>query len=155
MWAAPGIFFGMYIGGELLMPKKKWYLLTIFLIISIAYEIVLFINPLGSFEFTVPGVDFPIGSDLIDTSSDYSWYTAYFLIVFILAIILFNGIGFLSKAFKATGVLKKKFLALAIGFILFAVIVTFDALVPPGILLSIVRFGIIGSSILIYMGIRT
>lgn len=155
MWAAPGIFFGMYIGGELLMPKKKWYLLAIFLIISIVYEIVLFMNPLGSFEFTVPGVDFPFGSDLIDTSSDYSWFTAYFLIVFILSILLFNGVGFLSKAFKATGILKKKFLYLAIGFILFAIVVVFDALIPPGILLSFVRFGIIVSSILLYLGIRT
>lgn len=152
MWAAPGIFFGMYIGGELLMPRKKWYLLTIFLIISIVYEFVLFINPQGSFEFVVPS---PLGSDIIDTSSDYSWYTAYFLIVFIFSIILFNGIGFLSKAFKSTGVLKKKFLALAFGFILFAVIVTFDALIPPGIFLSFVRFGVIASSILLYIGIRT
>ena len=152
MWAAPGIFFGMYIGGELLMPRKKWYLLTIFLIISIAYEYFLFINPQGSFEFVVP---VPSGSDIIDTSSNYSYPTAYFLIVFIFSILIFNGIGFLSKGFKATGMIKKKFLYLAFGFILFAIIVTFDALVPPGILLSIVRFGIIVSSILLYLGIRT
>lgn len=152
MWAAPGIFFGMYIGGELLMPRKKWYLLTIYLIISIVYEFFLFYNPIGSFEYTVP---VPLGSDIIDTSSNYSYPTAYFLIVFIFSILLFNFIGFLSKAFKATGVLKKKFLALAFGFFLFAVIVTFDALIPPGILLSVVRFGIIVSSILLYIGIRT
>ena len=78
-----------------------------------------------------------------------------FLILFILAIILFNGIGFLSKSLKATGMIKKKFLYLAFGFILFAIVVTFDALVPPGILLSIVRFGIIVSSILLYIGIKT
>jgi hypothetical protein len=152
MWAAPGIFFGMYIGGELLMPRKKWYLLTVYIIISIVYEFFLFYNPINSFEYTVPS---PLGSDIIDTSSNYSYPTAYFLIVFILSILLFNFIGFLSKAFKATGILKKKFLALAFGFFLFAVIVTFDALIPPGILLSVVRFGIIVSSILLYIGIRT
>ncbi|MFX1588345.1 MAG: hypothetical protein ACFFC1_09335 [Promethearchaeota archaeon] len=152
MWAAPGIFFGMYIGGELLMPRKKWYLLTIYLIISIVYEFFLFYNPIASFEYNVP---VPLGSDIIDTSSNYSYPTAYFLIVFIFSILLFNFIGFLSKAFKATGVLKKKFLALAFGFLLFAVIVTFDALIPPGIFLSVVRFGIIVSTILLYIGIRT
>ncbi|MFW9936259.1 MAG: hypothetical protein ACFFD5_01285 [Candidatus Thorarchaeota archaeon] len=152
MWAAPGIFFGMYIGGELLMPRKKWYLLTIYLIITIIYEFFLFYNPLGSFEYNVP---VPLGSDIIDTSSNFSYPTAYFLIVFIFSIILFNGIGFLSKSFKATGVLKKKFLALAFGFILFAVIVTLDALIRPGVFLSVVRFGIIVSSILLYIGIRT
>ena len=152
MWAAPGIFFGMYIGGELIMPRKKWYLLSVILIICIAYEFFLFINPQGSFNFNVPS---PLGSDIIDTSSNYSYYTAFFLIGFILSIILFNGIGFLIKAFKATGVIKKKFFALAFGFILFAIIVTFDALIPPGIFLSIVRFGIIVSSILLYIGIKT
>ena len=152
MWAAPGIFFGMYIGGELLMPKKKWYLLTIFLIISIAYEFFLFVNPVGSFTYTPPPI---AGTDLIDTSSRYDWPTAFFLILFILSIILFNGIGFLSKSFKATGVIRRKFLLLAFGFILFAIIVTFDSLFRPGIFLSIVRFGIIVSSILLYLGIRT
>jgi hypothetical protein len=159
MWAAPGIFFGMYIGGELLMPKKKWYLLTIFLIICVVYEYFLFYNPIDSFQYTSPWSPppnyFPSGSEIIDTSSNYSYPTAYFLIIFILAIILFNGIGFLSKGFKATGIIKKKFLYLAFGFILFAIIVTFDALIPPGIFLSIVRFGIIVSSILLYIGIKT
>jgi hypothetical protein len=156
MWAAPGIFFGMYIGGELLMPKKKWILLSLIFIICVAYEFFLFWNPQASFSFVKePGIDFPVGSDLIDTSSNYEYPTAFFLIFFILSIILFNGIGFLSKAFKATGMIKRKFLYLAFGFILFAVIVTFDALVSPGILLSIVRFGIIVSSILLYLGIRT
>jgi hypothetical protein len=152
MWAAPGIFFGIYIGGELLMPKKKWYILTIYLIISIVYEFFLFYDPISSFDYTVP---VPLGSDIIDTSGNYSYPTAFFLILFILSILLFNFIGFLSKAIKATGVLRKKFLSLAFGFLLFAVIVTFDALIPPGILLSLVRFGIIVSSILLYIGIRT
>lgn len=155
VWAAPGIFFGMYIGGELLMPKKKWILLSIFIIISIAYEFVLFLNPQGSFRFTIPGIDFPVGTDLIDTSSNYSYYTAYFLILFILSILIFNGIGFLVKAKQATGILRRKFSYLSIGFILFAIVVIFDSVVPPMIALFIVRFGIIVSSILLYLGIRT
>jgi len=152
MWAAAGITLGMYIGGELLMPKKKWILVGIFIIISIAYEYFLFSNPLGSFEFVVPS---PLGDDLIDTSSDYSYYTGYFLIVFILSILIFNGIGFLVKAKQATGILRKKFLYLSIGFIVFAVIVTFDSVFPPMIALFIVRFGVIISSILLYLGIKT
>jgi len=155
MWAAPGITLGMYIGGELLIPKKKWILVGIFLIISIAYEYFLFSNALGSFKYTVPGIDFVKGTDLIDTSSDYSYYTAYFLIVFILSILIFNGIGFLVKAKQATGILRKKFLYLAIGFIVFAIIVAFDSVVPPIIAVSLVRFGVIISSILIYLGIKT
>ena len=152
MWAAPGITLGMYIGGELLMSKKKWILVGIFLVISIAYEFFLFWDPVSSFKFTVPA---PLGSDLIDTSSNYSYFTSYFLIVFILSILIFNGIGFLVKAIQATGVLRKKFLYLSFGFIVFAVIVTFDSVFPPMVALFYVRFGVIISSILLYLGIRS
>lgn len=164
MWAAPGIFFGMYIGGELLIPKRKWYLLTIIIIAAIAYEFFLFANPINSFDFTIPGLgevttpgpgDVGDGSNIIDTSSEYGYPTAFFLIAFILIIILINGIGFLKKALEATGVLRTKFLYLAFGFIVFAIIVTFDSLIPPGIFLSVVRFGIIASGILLYLGIRS
>lgn len=152
MWAAPGISFGMYIGGELLMPKKKWILVGAFIIMSIAYEFVLFWSPQDSFHFVVPS---PLGNDLIDTISNYSYYTAYFLIVFILSILIFNGIGFLVKAKQATGILRRKFLYLSFGFIVFAIIVIFDSVVPPVTALFIVRFGIIISSILLYLGIKT
>ncbi|MFW9948144.1 MAG: hypothetical protein ACFFDX_15070 [Candidatus Odinarchaeota archaeon] len=160
MWAAPGITLGMYIGGELLIPKKKWILVGIFLIISIAYEYFLFWGPLGSgpldsFVYKIPGIDFIKGEDIIDTSSNYGYPTAYFLVVFILSILIFNGIGFLVKAKQATGILRKKFLYLASGFIVFAIIVAFDSVVPPIVAVSIVRFGIIISSILIYLGIKT
>ncbi len=152
MWAAVGITLGMYIGGELLMPKKKWILVGIFIILSIAYEYFLFSDPIASFEYVVPS---PLGSDIIDTSSNYSYPTSYFLIVFILSILTFNGIGFLVKAKQATGILRKKFLFLSIGFIVFAVVVIFDSVVPPMIALFIVRFGIIISSILLYLGIKS
>ena len=152
MWAAPGITLGMYIGGELLMSKKKWILVGIFLVISIAYEFFLFWDPVTSFKYALPD---PLGSDLIDTSSNYLYPTSYFLIVFILSILIFNGIGFLVKAKQATGILRKKFLYLSFGFIVFAVIVTFDSVLPPMVALFIVRFGIIGSSILLYLGIKS
>lgn len=152
MWVAPSITLSMYIGGELLISKKKWILVGIFLIISIAYEFFLFSNPITSFEFVVPS---PLGSDLIDTSSNYSYYTSYFLIVFILSVLIFNGFGFLVKANQATGILRKKFLYLSMGFIVFAVVVIFDSIVPPMIALYIVRFGIIISSILLYLGIKS
>ncbi len=124
----------------------------IFLVISIAFEFFLFWDPVSSFKFAVPD---PLGSDLIDTSSNYSYPTSYFLIVFILSILMFNGIGFLVKARQTTGILKKKFLFLSIGFIVFAVVVIFDSVIPPMVALFYVRFGIIISSILLYLGIRS
>jgi hypothetical protein len=110
------------------------------------------LNPISSFKFTVPA---PLGSDLIDTSSNYSYFTSYFLIVFILSILIFNGIGFFVKAMQSTGILRKKFLFLSIGFIVFAVVVTFDSVLPPMVALFYVRFGVIASSILLYLGIRS
>ena len=51
IWFAPVIITAMYIGAELLTPKEKKYIVLIFLVISLIFEIVIFIDPLGSFNF--------------------------------------------------------------------------------------------------------
>ncbi|MCK4383123.1 MAG: hypothetical protein KAW66_07520, partial [Candidatus Lokiarchaeota archaeon] len=147
-----GYNFGYVYWWRIIDAKKKMDSMGIFIIISIGYEYFLFSNPIASFAYVEPS---PLGSDIIDTSSNYSYPTSYFLIVFILSILVFNGFGFLVKAKQATGILRKKFLYLSIGFIVFAVIVTFDSILPPMIALFIVRFGIIISSILLYLGIKS
>jgi hypothetical protein len=152
MWTAPGILFAMYIGSELLMPKKKWIMVSIFIVLSIIFEIFLFLTPETSFTYPDP---LPMGSDIIDTSFVYGGIPFIIIAIYIVSIILVNGIGFLRKAFQATGIVRKKFLYLASGFILFGLVAIFDALIPPGLLLPIVRTGIIISAVLLYLGLKT
>ena len=44
IWFAPVIITSMYIGAELLAPKMKKYIVIIFLILTIFFEIVIFIS---------------------------------------------------------------------------------------------------------------
>ncbi len=151
MWTAPAVFFAMYLGAELLIPNRKMIVIIIYLILGILFEIFLFTNLEGSFDFTLPATP---GEDLIDTSNKIG-PTFLLIAIFLLSVIIFNGIGFLRKAVQGTGVIRKKFLSLSIGFIIFAVATVFDALIPPGLLLPIVRVGIIISGILLFYGIKT
>ena len=51
IWFAPAIITSMYIGAELLVPKMKIYIVLITLIVSIIFEIIVFLYPLESFNF--------------------------------------------------------------------------------------------------------
>ena len=45
IWFAPVIITAMYIGAELLLPKLKKHILIIVLVISIVFEIIIFMDP--------------------------------------------------------------------------------------------------------------
>lgn len=152
MWIAPAVFFGMSIGAELLLPEKKKLIIIIYLIIGILFEVFLFSNLEGSFDFTLPANP---GEDIIDTSHVYGSPTFILLLVIILSVVIFNGFGFLRKALQSTGIIRKKFFYLSLGFILFPLIAAFDSIIPPGIALPFVRMGIIVSTSLIFMGLKT
>jgi hypothetical protein len=74
--------------------------------------------------------------------------------LFIISILIFHGLGFLIKGLKSTGVIKKKFLLLGIGFIVFSIAGAGDSLVNPGIGLVIVRLAMITSIVLMYLGLK-
>ena len=54
MWYAPAIFCGNSIGAELLMPNKKMYILSIYLVLVIICEILLFLDPIHSSSLIPP-----------------------------------------------------------------------------------------------------
>lgn len=148
LWIAPALICAMYIGGELLTPKRKWILVIIYLVLGIVFEYFLWFQTDNTFVIDlVPG-------EIIDSSFVILYPTFLLMALFILSILIFHGIGFLIKAIKATGVLRKKFLLLAIGFIIFSVAGAGDSLVNPGIGLVIVRLAMISSIILMYLGLK-
>ena len=113
----------LYIGGELMIPKLKKYIVASFLIITVIFEFFLFTNPLGTFEFEDP---IPSGSNLIlikivtESPSNYLYISFQFIGFF------FCGFGYLIKSFKSSGVIKRKFLSLSIGYLLFVGIPIFS-----------------------------
>jgi len=153
MWVAPTIIFSMYIGTELLIPHKKMYILSIYVILGLIFEIVLFLFPTKSFIYTIPN---PSGSNIIDTSHVYGSITFILIAIFLASGFVFDGIGFLNKMFKSKeGIVKRKFFYMSLGFILFSLVAVFDSLIPPGPALPFVRFGIIISALFLYAGLKT
>jgi len=125
MWAPLILVISLYIGAELMIPKIKKIIFAAFLIITVIFEFLLFIDPLGTFYFEVPILP---GSNLIKiyiyTNSPINLlFVSFQFIGFI-----FCGFGYLIKSFKSIGVLKSKFLLLSIGYLLFVGIPIFSAL---------------------------
>ncbi|GAH99357.1 unnamed protein product, partial [marine sediment metagenome] len=53
MWVAPALVFAMWLGGELLIPKKKWILIGIFIVLGAVFEYFLWFQTDLSFIWTL------------------------------------------------------------------------------------------------------
>ncbi len=150
MWVAPALILAMYIGSVLIAPKAKWYIAGIYAILGIIFELFLFFDIANTFTFPL----ITPGEDIIDSSFNRGSIAFILIVVFILSTLLFDGIGTLKKSFQLSGELKKKFLYLAIGFFLFTIAAVMDALLEPGPILFIARFGFIADNVFLYIGIK-
>lgn len=152
IWVAPAIILAISIGAELLAPKKKKIILIIVLIIGIVFEVGLLVFPFDglSFAYTLNNP----GSDIIDTSLNYGFFTFYALALILIFVLVFNGFGSLKKAIALTGILRKKFTYLALAFIIFPVAAVFDTLISTPILLPFVRITVIITGILLYLALK-
>ena len=153
-WFGPLVIIGTYIFNELIaMNFKLWlkYLILIyFSIISIIYEILLFLTHSSSIIYKNPSEP---GQDLIDNILVF-WTPPFYM----LAISLFPGIivfslSFLYGGIKSSGILRKKLILLLITFLVFFGFGSLDIAIfpldffnlPIGTSISIIRvFMIIG-----------
>jgi hypothetical protein len=149
---APTIITAMYIGAELISPNQKWYILSIITIISIIFEIVIFIDPLGSFNFDpVP----PATPDeaLIDYNVNLNTFAGILMGLLLVIVLIFLGLGFIYKAIQSSGLIRKKFLLLSIGSISFCIFGLFEGLTVPGPLVIVIRIGYLSSFWFMYFGL--
>ena len=105
IWFAPVIISAMYIGVELIAPKIKKPIVFIILIISIVFEIVIFIDPTNSFNF-IPSIPDPPSINLIDYNVNLLTLAGMLMGGLLLLVIVFLGLGFLYKAFQSSGVIR-------------------------------------------------
>ena len=147
---APGIICGIYLGCELIIPKRKKLIVGIYAVLGIIFEIILYSCPKCALTFTNENSK----EDLIDSSFVLLWPTFIFVVIFLLSILIFCGIGFLIKAQQASGDLRKNFRFIALGFIIFVISGALDALLAPGFWLIPVRIGMIVYALLLYMGLK-
>jgi hypothetical protein len=141
----------MYLGGSLLIPKKKWFLVVGFLVLGVIFEYFLWFHATDSFIWVLVTP----GQDLIDASFVRTHPTFLLIAFFLIASLVFLGFGFLIKAKQATGELRKKFIYLALGFIIFVVCGALDSIVPPGIAIGFVRGIMMTFALWMYLGFKT
>ena len=151
MWVAPALVVSMYLGGSLLIPKKKWFLVGSILVLGIIFEYFLWFQTTDAFTWVLVTP----GQDLIDASFVRTHPTFLLIAFFLLVSLFFLGFGFLIKAKQATGELRKKFIYLALGFIIFVVCGALDSIVPPGIAIGFVRGLMMTFALWMYLGFKT
>ncbi|MFX0082783.1 MAG: hypothetical protein ACFE94_13615 [Candidatus Hodarchaeota archaeon] len=153
IWFAPVIITAMYIGTELLIPKIKLHIFIIVLIISIFFEIIIFMDPLNSFNFN-PEPPIPQTENLIDYNVNLFTLAGMVMGGLLLVVIIFLGLGFLLKGLKSSGVIRKNFLFLSGGSLCFCIFGLLEGLTVPGFLVIVVRIGYLSSFWLMYLGLK-
>ena len=154
IWFAPVIITAMYIGAELLVPKRKIYIIIIILGVSILFEIIVLLYPLQSFNFIPPPPTTPT-KNLIDYNVNLNTLAGYLMGGLLISVIIFLGLGFIYKAFQSSGAIRKNFLFLSAGSLCFCIFGLLEGLTVPGLLVIIVRIGYLSSFWLMYLGLRT
>jgi hypothetical protein len=151
MFAPPAFVLAMYVCTELLMPEKKWYFISIVLILSIFLGLFFLLDPLGSFHYSYPEKS---GENLIDDNINLESFAGILFIILAFLFLFFCGFGVLIKAFKSSGLIRKKYLLLSLGFIIWGIFGILEGYTEPGIALIFVRAAIISAIWLWYLGLR-
>lgn len=151
IWVPLTIIFVVYVGGELLIPKRKWYIVGFIIFLTLVWELFLFLDPLGSISIYVPTLP---GEDLVDEDFIINSLLYFIGFLFSLTSLLFLGIGYLIKSIKSTDILRKKYFYLAIGFILNPMFGMIEGSGIIGVGLFLVRIGMSFTFLLYYLGLR-
>jgi hypothetical protein len=151
MWFPGAILLAMNIGAELIIPEKKWYLLSVYVILSVIFEIFLFLDPAGSITYAYPASP---GEDLINDNLVIGSVVFIIAAIFLLSVLVFLGIGFLIMGMKASGDIRRNFFFLSAGAFLYIIGGIFDALFDPGIHLIFARALMISSALFFYKGLK-
>ncbi len=152
VWYAPVIIVSIYIGVELLLEKNNWLILSIFIILSILFEVIIFLNPLDSFNFVYP-VNMESPEVLIDYNINLYSVAGILMAILLFSLVFFLGIGFLRKAWQSSGTMRKKFLLLSLGSFSFCIFGLFEGVTVPGIAIVFIRIGYLSSFWLFYFGL--
>ena len=154
LWVAPALIFAIYRGGELIMPKKKWILFVIFVALGILFEYFLWFDTVDSFDLLEVEAGFE-GEKLINASFETLHPTFLLVAVFLVSALLFLGIGFAIKAKQSTGVLRKKFIYLSVGFIIFVLSGALDSIIDVPLAIGLIRVVMATFSIWMFLGLKT
>ncbi|MFW9784686.1 MAG: hypothetical protein ACFFFB_20570, partial [Candidatus Heimdallarchaeota archaeon] len=145
--------FAIYLGGELIMPKRKWILFAIYLVLGGFFEYFLWFDTTNSFDQPLTAIT--PGETIIDASFNTGHPTFFLVAIFLVSALILLGIGFAIKAKQSSGVLRRKFTYLSIAFIIFVLTGAFDAIINVVQVIGIIRIFMATFAIWCYLGLKT
>ncbi len=151
IWITPGIVVMMYIGFELVLPKIRNIVIIMYSFLGLIFLYHILFNTMDTFDFKYPGNS---GSDIIDSNFAQGSIAYILIISFVISIIGFNVIGSLIRSFQSSGIIQRKFIFLSLGFLIFAIMGTFDTLFSTGFVLFIVRIIMLSSWWFYFFGLK-
>lgn len=150
IWAPIAGGIGLYIATELLIPKKKWYVLSIYSFLLILLFIVWMYDPASNVVIIYPKNS---GEELVESEIIIGSPSSIIIFIMLPITIGFGGFGNLIKSFQSKGILRKKFLSLSIAWFLTHTFVVLEAFAPLGFSI-LFKFGFIISLWFFYYGLR-
>ncbi|MHA1688952.1 MAG: hypothetical protein ACTSYC_03555 [Promethearchaeota archaeon] len=151
MWFPPAVICAIYIGFELIELKGRKIFNLVYIAMGIVFEIFLFVDLQGTITYDIPTNP---GEDLFNDNIVFESVPSILALIFLISIIIVLGFGFMSKAIQSTGVIRRKFLFLSLGAFIYTIGAILDSLFSPGVILIVLRAGMILSAWLFYLGLR-
>ncbi|TKJ20407.1 MAG: hypothetical protein CEE43_12875 [Promethearchaeota archaeon Loki_b32] len=151
LWVAPALIFAIWLGGELIFPKRKWIFVGIFIVLGVIFEYFLWFQTDASFTWELVNP----GEDLIDAHFVRTHPTFLMIAVFLVSALVFLGIGFAIKAKQSTGQLRRKFTYLSIGNIIFVLCGALDSILTIPLAIGVVRIVMATFALWMYLGLKT
>lgn len=151
MWTPPIVILAIYIGTEMIIKKKKIFILSIFCILGIIYEIVIFLNPFSSLISIANPVS---GEELIHTNIVFGTPLFFMMGFFMISIMIFVDLSLFLRGIKSEGIIRKKYLMLSLGFAMYQIITSFDAFSYPGFFLILIRGSIFVCFLIWYLALK-
>ena len=151
IWFAPVMIAAISMTTEVLEFKRKKFLIGIYVILGIIFNILIFIDPINSFY---SGFYETQSERLIDYNINITSLAGIFLALMLIPLILLLGVRILRDAFKTTGALRKKFLLISFGAFCYGIFGLLEGFTQPGITVIIVRIGYLCSFWFLYFGLK-
>lgn len=151
LWVAPALVCAIYLGGELIIPKRKWIFVGIFIVLGVIFEYFLWFQTDASFTWELVNP----GEDLIDAHFVRSHPTFLMVAVFLVSALLFLGFGFAVKAKQSTGQLRRKFTYLSIANTIFVLCGALDSILTLPLAIGVVRVVMMTFAMFMWLGLKT
>ena len=153
IWSPIVLLISIYVFSTLVLPNQKKYIMTVFVVLGIFYEVSIILFPSFNLVFMGPEVT---GSNLADVSTEEPSLASVLLYLFMISGIILCGFGYLYKGIQSKGVIQKKFYLLSIGYFIFSTFPLIFNLLFTDVYATfiVIRAGMIGSFIFFYYGLR-